>query len=146
MLNPLLFQLLQKFLDGTGYTSVRDYVLHEGEAAVIAFAREKLTHHLDAQAEAITAKMIKDGWEVGRPHPKTHQPLTTADLLHDLPYRLVRSAGVPGGFLRDTFRDATDVATRDALLPSVPNTPTVEWVKVVIDADIAWWASVIPQA
>lgn len=145
MVNPILFAILQKFLDGTGYSTVRDYLLHEGEAAVIAFGREKLTHHLDAKAEAITKKMIADGWEVGKPHPKTQQPITPADQLHDLPYRLIRAAGVPGGFLRDTFRDATDVATRDALLPSVPPTPTVEWTKQIIDADVAWWVSRIPQ-
>lgn len=145
MLNPILYAILQKFLAGTGFTTVRDYVLHEGEQVVLNFAREKLTHHLDAQAEKITARMVKEGWEVGKPHPKTGEPLTPADLLHDLPYRLARAAGAPGGPLRDTIRDATDVATRDALLPTVPPTPTVEWTKAVIQADVAWWVSKIPQ-
>lgn len=143
-LNPIAFQIFHKLLDGTPYGTVLEYILHEGEQALINFGRGKGGDILNAKADAITKKMVADGWEIGKPHPKTKQPLTAADLEHDIHYRLIRALGVPGGFVRDQLRDATDHALGAGQVGSVPPTPTVEWVRQVATADLEWWASLVP--
>src|SRR6476646_1346340 len=120
-MGPLAFLLGNSLLAGTGASTVLQLIEQKGLALAKQLLRSAATAHLDAKAAKVTAKMIADGWAVGKPYPKhAGRTIAAADMTHDVLYRIVALYESRGGFIKDQIRDYLDHVLGAELLASVP--------------------------
>lgn len=143
-LNPLIFALGQKLLEGTEYSSVRDLLLKEGVGYTVHFIQTLAKEHLADNAQKIADKMVAEKWMIGLPVPKHPEELIGPPrMVHDVLYRIA-ALFVLGGFPRDFVRDSTDHAIGATLLSAVPTgKPTAQWVNDVGIAAINYGAGIL---
>lgn len=138
--NPLINILGHDLLAKTGFTSVKDLVIHKGIELASQELHTLATHRADAHVARIAADMVRDKWRVGLPYPKhPGRIIKEADMPHDAFYRITKEFVPRGGFIIDQIRDAIDMGVSATLISGVPTgDPTPEWVRSVAEAGVDW--------